>query len=170
MINFEEFIKVIDYKITGGSEFLWKCFGPNSRYMDSEAEHYSASIIFDADTQVVYQATITDRVNDRPYRMTHPDYLKKYKQETKDRGIDYDEAWDDVSWIDLENKQDWLEKARAIINKQEYDTRIVIPLDLPEDEVFRLMKIAHERDITFNALMEEFLEDVLKLKDNSLSF
>jgi len=168
MINVEEFVKVINYRITSGSEHYWDCFGLNSRYLNSEDEHYSASIVFDADTQVVYQATIVDTFKDRPYRITHPEYIESYKREALDRGIEYDKAYDDVSWIDLEDKQDWLEKAKAIVGKQEYDSRVSISLNLPDNEAYLLMKVAHERDITFNALIEEVLRKACKLKDYPL--
>jgi len=46
-----------------------------------------------------------------------------------------------------------LEKARAIVLGEDYDSRIRIPVDMPDAELFVLMKMAHEQDITFNQLM-----------------
>lgn len=36
-----------------------------------------------------------------------------------------------------------------------------IPLELGQDEIYRLMLIAHERDITLNALVTQILTDAL---------
>jgi hypothetical protein len=51
-----------------------------------------------------------------------------------------------------------MEKARAIIAGKNYDTRVQVPLDLPDDVIFQMMKMAHERDLTLN----EFADDVLR--------
>jgi hypothetical protein len=51
-----------------------------------------------------------------------------------------------------------MEKAKAIIAGKNYDTRVQVPLDLPDDVIFQMMKMAHERDLTLN----EFADDVLR--------
>jgi hypothetical protein len=42
-----------------------------------------------------------------------------------------------------------------------------IEIDLPENEIFELMKIAHEEDITFNQLIEKILREKLKMEEKS---
>jgi hypothetical protein len=49
-------------------------------------------------------------------------------------------------------------KARAIIAREPYDTRISIPINLPDDEMLVLMTMAHEQDMTFN----DFVEDIIR--------
>jgi hypothetical protein len=78
-----------------------------------------------------------------------------------DLDIEFDNACDDLSFIDLEVADDMLEKAVAMVAGEEYDTRIKIPLDLPEDKIFQLMMLAHERDITFNELVTEALQEAI---------
>ena len=81
--------------------------------------------------------------------------------EAKERGTDNTQAWDDVKWIDLETDDDWIQKSAAIVAGEEYDTRVVIPIDLPDDSAYALMKLAHEQDITFNQLIEKVLRDAI---------
>lgn len=161
MITMKEFLDAIGYRITEGSRYCWDCFGPNARYLDSTDDHYSASAIFDAETQEIYRVEITDNVKDLAYRLTNPAYEKAVKDEAKRRDVDDSVAWDDVRWTDLEVKEDWMEKAHAIMTGEEYDERVSVPLDLPDDVLLTLMKMAHERDITFNSLMEEVLKDAI---------
>jgi len=78
--------------------------------------------------------------------------------EAGDRNVNKKQAWDDVDYVDLESDDDWIQKALAIAAGEDYDTRVTIPLELDDDIVFTLMKMAHERDLTFN----EFVEDVLR--------
>lgn len=161
MITMKEFLEAIDYRITEGSSYCWNSFGPNARWLDSTSDHYSASIIFDSKTQEVYRAEVCDNINDRAYRLTNPAYAEAVKQEAKERGVDDRRAWDDVKWTELETAEDWIEKATAIRDGQEYDTRVSIPLDLPDDMLFQLMRQAHEQDITLNQLVENIMRDVI---------
>jgi len=45
----------------------------------------------------------------------------------------------------------------AIIAGEDYDTRVQVPVDFTDEELLTYMKLAHERDITFNQLVEEAL-------------
>jgi hypothetical protein len=49
-----------------------------------------------------------------------------------------------------------------MITLEEYDTRISVPLELDDDIMFDLMKLAHERDVTFNKLVEDILREAIK--------
>ena len=161
MITLEQFLKTIDYKITGGSEYQWESYGPNARYIDSDNTRYSINAIYDSNTQFVYSVEAWDYANNRSYRWISPEYVDTYKTECKKRDIEFDNACDDLSFIDLEVADDMLEKAVAMVAGEEYDTRIKIPLDLPEDKIFQLMMLAHERDITFNELVTEALQEAI---------
>jgi len=44
---------------------------------------------------------------------------------------------------------------------RDYDTRVSIPLELGEEELFRLMSMAHEQDITLNRLVEQIIQQVV---------
>lgn len=67
------------------------------------------------------------------------------------------EAWDGVNYVDLEEDDDFIQKALSIKAGEDYDTRVSVPIDLPDDVAFELMKRAHDRDITFNQMVEEVL-------------
>ena len=51
-----------------------------------------------------------------------------------------------------------LEKARAIYLGEDYDQRVKVPIDLPNELLFELMIKAHEKDITLNNLIEEAIQ------------
>lgn len=168
MITIPEFLEIVKHRITGGSDYGWQCFGRCARWLDCEVEgQYSASIVFDHQTQEVYTAEISDYRNDRCYRLIHPDYVEAYRAEAKGRGSDANQAWDDVKWIDLETDNDWIEKSMAIVAGKDYDTRVSIPIDLPDETAYELMKLAHEQDITFNQLIEHVLRNAI---DNHTEF
>lgn len=161
MITIEEFLQTVGHRISGGSEYQWQCFGHNARYLDSEfPDRYSASIVFDTETQVVYEATVCDYSAKRAYRWLNPDFKSEFENEVRARG-GRDQAWDTVGYTDLEVPEDWLTKARAIVIGKDYDTRISVPINLSDSELLVLMTMAHERDMTFNNFVTEILEQAL---------
>ena len=164
MISLKQFMEAVDYRITEGSNYQWQCFGPNAYCLDSwngDQQGHTVSIIFDTRTQEVYQVMAYDYSRDRAYRMTNPDYKADFDAECEDREV-IDEAWelDDgtpIKYVDLEVEEDFLEKVRAIVNDEDYDTRVQIPVEFTDEELFQYMKLAHERDMTFNEFVEEAL-------------
>jgi hypothetical protein len=163
MITIKEWMELTDYKITEGSDYSWSCYGPYSYTLDSwNRVHgkggYSFSITFSTKSQKVYEVQVHDYTNDRAYRMINPKFQKKHEKEAMERGVALNEAWDDVNYIDLDVLDDFIQKALAIKAGEDYDTRVQVPVDFSDEELLQYMKLAHERDMTFN----EFVEDALR--------
>lgn len=159
-------MELVEFRITEGSKYCWECFGPNAYSLDSwNGDHngHSIGIVFDTTDQTVYQVSVYDYRNNRAYRMINPSYASQHAAEAVERNVDADQAWDEVNYIDLEVDEDFVEKARAIIaGEVEYDTRIQVPIDLPDEMLYNMMKLAHEQDITLNQLVEKVLQDAIK--------
>ena len=160
-------METVDYRITEGSDFGWRCFGPNTYCLDSwngEQDGYSVGIIFDTKNQTVYKFEAHDYSKENSYRWVHPDWREIYNNDAKNRGVDNKQAYDDVNFIDLEVAEDMLEKVRAIVNGEDYDTRIQVPLDLPDSLLNKLFRLAHEQDVTLNEYIETILKAELNIK------
>jgi hypothetical protein len=98
-----------------------------------------------------------DYTNDRAYRMINPKNVEKHRKEAENRSVLENQAWDDVNYIDLDVDDDFFQKALAIRAGESYDTRVQVQVDFSDEELLQYMKIAHERDITFNQLIEDAL-------------
>ena len=165
MITLKEFMEIVDYKITEGSEYCWQSFGPNAYRLDSwnqDQEGHTVSIVFDTRTQVVYEVNAYDYRRNRAYRLINPDYKSAHDSEASDRDVDIDQAWDDVNYVDLDTDDDFIQKALSIVADEDYDTRVQVPVDFTDEELLTYMKIAHERDITFNQLVEDALRAAIE--------
>ena len=165
MITLKEWMEVVEYRVTEGSTFCWQCYGGNAYSLDSwngEHEGHSFTIIFDTKTQVVYEVQSHDFKNQRAYRRINPDFKSQRDTESANRNVSLDEAWEEVNYVDLEADDDWFQKALAIVAGEDYDTRVSIPIDLPEAELMVLFKMAHDRDMTFNDFIEEVLREQLE--------
>ena len=67
--------------------------------------------------------------------------------------------------VELETEEDILEKSEAIFNGVPYDTRIIIPLDIRDEDFLMYAKAAHKLDITINEFMEKAIREMVeKLK------
>jgi hypothetical protein len=166
MITLKEWMELVDYKITEGSDYGWGCYGPNSFTLDSwNGVHgkggYSFSITFSTKSQKVYEVGMCDYTNDRAYRMINPKFQEKHEKEALMRNVNLNEAWDDVSYVELDVVEDFLEKARAIITGEDYDTRVQLQVKFTDEELLTYMKLAHENDITFNELVENALRNAI---------
>ena len=153
--------EALDHKITDGSEYQWNCW-PNARWLDYESEHAYASVVFSTETQTVFSAEVHDKADKhKPYRWLNPAFKEDMYQEARKRRVDANIAWDRTMWYDLETEDDWLTKARAIMRNEEFDTRVEVPLTLSDDEMLKLMTMAHERDITLNKMVEIILQEMV---------
>jgi len=164
MITLKEWMEIVDYKITEGSDFGWLCYGKDVHMLDSwngEQDGHSFTVIFDTKTQVVYEVQAHDYVHNRAYRMINPDFQKKTKKEAKRRDVDKNNAWDDVNYTDLEVDDDFIQKCLSIKAGEDYDTRVSVPMDFSDEELLQYMKLAHDLDITFNQLVERALREAI---------
>ena len=162
MITMKEWMELVDYKITEGGDYGWGCYGSNSYTLDSwNGVHgvggYSFSIVFSTKSQKVYEVSMCDYTNDRAYRMINPKNQEKHAKEALARNVNLNQAWDDVDYVELDVVDDFIQKALAIRAGETYDTRVSVPVDFSDEELLQYMKLAHERDMTFNEFVEEAL-------------
>ena len=163
MITLKTWLETVNYRITEGSNYTWSCYGSDAHTFDSwNGDHNGSSfnITFDTKTQEVYEVAAHDYRNNRAYRMINPDYVAAYRAECEQHDSG-DEAWENVRYVDLDVEADWVEKAQAIYANQDYDARVQIPIDFSDEELLVYMKMAHERDMTFNAFVEEALREAI---------
>lgn len=162
MITMQDFMEVVKYRITEGSDFYgdFGCPAYCFSYWNGDHEGHSVSIVFNTENQTVISAEVCDYANKRAYRLINPDY--------KDRNFD-SEAWDDTKWTDLETDDDWIQKALAIVAGEYYDSRVTVPLDISDDDFNSIARMAHERDITFNQMVEEILREQINRLKNEVS-
>jgi hypothetical protein len=165
MITLKEWMETVRYRITEGSNYMWNCYGAGAYALDSwDGDHDGCSftVIFDTNTQTVYEVQAHDFRNQRAYRLINPDYVEAHRAESKSRGVSANEAWDTVEYTTLEVEEDWLEKAQAIYAGEDYSTDVSIPLDLTDAEMLVLFKGAHEAGKTFNQHVNDILREALE--------
>ena len=165
MISIKQFMELVNYRISEGGKYCWHCYGEDAYTLDSwdgDQNGSSFTIIFDTKTQMVFEVQAHDYRRNRAYRMINPLYEKANREEARNRESDWAEAWEDVNYVDLETDEDFLEKASAIFDGEDYDTRVSVPVDFTDEELLRYMTLAHERDITFNQLVEEALRNAIE--------
>jgi hypothetical protein len=152
-------MNAFDYKITDGSEYLWKCY-PNARFINFESEYSYVSVIHCTTSNVVYEVTVdatkSDEYDAPPHRWINPDFVEAHANEARERNLDPAIAWDEVRWNDVEDENDFLIIAGDIFNGVELSTDIEITL--ANHVLMAHMLAAHNQNITFN----EYINNALR--------
>ena len=164
MISLKEWMELVDYRVTEGGDYGWQCYGHDAHMLDSwngDQNGHSFTVIFDTKNQTVYEVQAHDYVRNRAYRLINPDFISAHDDESNSRGIEINQAWDDVNYTDLDVVDDFIQKSLAIRHGEEYDTRVQIEVNFDDAELLEYMKIAHDRDITFNQLVEIALKEAI---------
>jgi hypothetical protein len=159
MITMKEWLELVDYKITEGSEYGWDCYGPNSYSLDSNGcgGGYNFGIVFSTKTQKVYEVSVCDYINNRAYRMINLNNVEKHRKEATERGISLNQAWDEVEYVDLEVNDDFIQKGLSIKNGKDYDTSVLVTIDLSDDLLLQAALEAHKQNITLNEYINVIL-------------
>jgi hypothetical protein len=165
----EQWLKIVGHKITEGSDYGWKCYGPDVYSLNSVTESNGADIgvIFNPKTKQTFEATVVlvDGNEKAAYRWIHPDYIEGYQKESTIRQVE-DLACDDLNWINLDIFQDWAEKTTAIRNGKPYDKRVMIQLDVDDSTFSCLAHLAHAADMTLNQYVENILRSYIERARN----
>jgi hypothetical protein len=169
MLTVKEWMELVDHRITEGSEYGWQCFGTDAYSLSSwngDHDGWSFNIVFDTKTQVAYTVEVCDYARKRAYRMINPEYKTAHDREARQNNVSAKEAWDEADFVDLEEADDFIQKSLAIKAGEDYDTRVSVPLTVPDDVLFELMKRAHEQDITLNQLVEDVLWTAIRAEED----
>ena len=166
MITMKEWMELVGYRITEGSDYGWQCYGSDTYMLDSwngDHDGHSFTIIFDTKDQTVYEVQAHDYVHQRAYRMINPDFAKKHRKESKRRDVSKDNAWDDIDYVDLDVDDDFMQKALAIAAGEDYDTSVMMTLDLPDDLLLSAAMEAHKQNITLNDYINKALAEMVEV-------
>jgi hypothetical protein len=155
MITLKQWMEICNYRITEGGDYTpdgLLIYSLDSWNQDQDG--YSLFIGFDTNTQIVYNVEVHDYKNERSYRYVNPEFRKL-------AAFTDSNAYDGVNFIDLEVEEDWVEKAKAIVAGEDYDTRVSIPVEFTDEELLKYMKMAHDRDMKFNDFVEMALREAI---------
>lgn len=112
MATLKKFLEAVDYRITGGWDFLWSCYGKDPRiiqagngdiYPRKGKPIWSASVYFDSTNQKVCEISATLETADmededfKIYRWIVPALRQKYFEEEKKRGVANDPRYVNVN-------------------------------------------------------------------------
>ena len=170
MITLKQWLELANYRITEGDNYLWNCYGKNPYTLSSwngvhGADGRSTNITFSTKSQKVFEVCVHDYTHNRAYRMINPNYVEAYKKETRlhgDGNFGANSAWDRVDYVDLDVEEDFMEKATAILSGKDYDTRVMVSLELDHDLELEIYRNAHRLDMTVNDYIQMALVELIK--------
>lgn len=104
-MNIKKFLKIIDYKITGGTYNSWDCFDSKTNYIICEENGYEINAICSWKDDKIYVIEVWDYIDNVEYRWVSNSIKEKYELEHTRRGINYDNTYDDNNFINVTNKE-----------------------------------------------------------------
>lgn len=149
MTKLHEFLNVTGYEVHDKFLVEKSVFSDSVCEFTYSNENCHLTCEFDLITQEVFDITVEDFVEKRYYRWTHEDF-KETKPEKS--------TWTGAKFYELEVAEDILEKADAVVDGRPYDTRVMVPLDLTDEEFLEWAKLAHKMDLSFNQFMEHAIK------------
>jgi hypothetical protein len=105
-MTLHEIMLAASSRVCGGTEYQWKCYGPDARFTDftdTDGTEY-CSAVFDTKTQTVYELAVIVPGYDQAFIWRHPDFETPYQSECRTRNIETNVAWDNVMYQVVDNK------------------------------------------------------------------
>lgn len=169
MINYHDYLECIDYSPTFIEKFGWACYGEDayiSEYWNNkhEGEGVSIEAVFNIRTHDVYEIKIYDGIHNREYQWITPALRQARLDEYAARDINPFEGIDGGKVIELEVEEDVLEKMKGAFLEQDYDTKIMISLNLEHDLEKKLREMAEARGITLDQLVEDAIKQEIEMR------
>lgn len=142
-MKLNEVLNAANGQVCGGSEFQWKCFGPNARFLelaDINGEEV-CNIVFDSKDQTVYEIEAYVNEDMLVYKWIDPHYLQALKDECVSRDIAFNDAYDEVEYTFIDTDVEILDLVHKIVHKTYVHVKQHVERDLtlqsaelPDDE------------------------------------
>jgi hypothetical protein len=162
-MKIDELLKVAKYQIIESTPYEWECFGSNVRFLDLDtpASNMNVVCVFDTETEELYSLELYDYERGHFYRWIAEDKLDAVIAEHAEYDFDFTVAFDDQTYTDV-ILEDIVEKITHIYAGREYDTRIMVPVNLPDKSLDLLEEIAAAQAITLDELTDSILRDAIE--------
>ena len=163
-MNFARFCELTGHNLTEVARFLWPCYGENAynfSYWNEDHDGFSINTIVRLDGMIVEVVEVCDYAANRAYRWFNPNTgaREAYIKAAPAHCENYRQAWDDVDFVELDVLDDFIAKAEAIRDGRDYDDRVTMPIDISDEDFVSIARMAHDRDITFNQMVEHILRE-----------
>jgi hypothetical protein len=88
-ITIKDFVQAVNFKLDGGYEYLWSCYGIDAFGLGWTSADLSASagMIYDDKTGVVYELSVWDDRQNFVLRWIRPGFRAKHDRESREKGF-----------------------------------------------------------------------------------
>ncbi len=162
-MNISDFLIAINYNIQECVKYQWDSFGPNAlitNYWNQQHDETGVDIsaVFDGCTQQVYKIDACCSRTDCVYQWVNPNYLQAYHTEFEKKSVNLPE---EKKLVNIADDDQMMMICKTLYSGQEYNHKVSIDIDLPDDLLFKSLMMAHEQDITFNEYVSKVLDSYI---------
>jgi hypothetical protein len=159
----QDFLKLVNYRVTEGQNFGWDCYGKYAYSFTSEISEgghdIAISCIFDLTTSVVYEFEVyLSGEDERAYRWISESHIDAYHQEALKRGVSAEEAYEGMKFNNVDTSHEIYEIAETFCKGRIYEPNVEFTLNLPESMLDKLCELAWENSMTVDELIPSLVE------------
>ena len=166
----------IEYNVGEVSEFLWKSLGDCRIWAFNNINNEEVGTFVVNKFGDVLNLEIFHTLDDEAtvcYRWIQENHREEYLKEDLENSFGFNED-EKTKFIDLDEEEDCLEKLKAIVNLEDFDSRISVVIDIDDSDFIQISKMAHNADITFNQqvnlILASFVDEAnIKQKKSEIS-
>ena len=118
-MNIKDICEAALFRINGGSDYGWPCFGPHARFIDfcsTDGAEDTVSCVIDSVDQTVYEITVYPADSSVWYRWHPKAHAKAYQREVNKRlKAGTLSLCDETTWVTIEDEAAILELVRQAI-------------------------------------------------------
>lgn len=152
------FMRLTGNRVTDAWEHQWNSVKGAQILEDgatgNETVPYSIYIAYDRQTMDYCILSVTDYKTSIEYQLVNPQCYELYRKEHE---ASLEDSSGEITTIFLETIEDFEEKASAIVAGKPYDTRIIVPVELPTDVLEAISKLADAKHMDINDFASEIL-------------
>ena len=154
-MHIQTILELIDYRMNTIDSYHWQCYGEGVKMVDFESEsgEIVGSFLFKPQQKEVVEVYVYNEKE--AYRWIAPEYREAYLKESEQRGFKSNVFTDELDFTEIMNEEDMLDIAT------EFMAPGLVRVRLTDEEIQVLERLAQQRNMDFQTLLNEIATDYL---------
>jgi hypothetical protein len=151
-----EFLLAAKHNVVEGGKCDWDFLPKTTRWLDVETDYGWATAYFDSISEEVWRIKVSDSMKrNHNYEWFEPVYKQEFLDSLKNKTADGN------IYYQTDTEDDILNKVSSILFNRKFDPDVVLEFDLNEDTKKILENMAKEKNVTFDDLILEAVQNYI---------
>jgi hypothetical protein len=154
-MHIQNFLELIEYRLSSADDYQWKCYGDKVKLMDfeNEAGEEIGTVLFSTQDRQVREIYVYN--DNEALRWIHPDYREAYEAEAKARKVNAKMFIEGMEFKDIDDEEEMFNEVTSYISPG------LVRVKLTDEEISILTKMAKDQGTDFQTLINQIATDYL---------